>query len=209
MCAASAMKTIAPARYRLHLAPLPLVTLLLALLSCAAMPTWAQEQLFREGEDAAAQARKGGFVLREQPALSAEAQDTLQRINAYRAAGATCGDQRMAAAPPLTWSAQLEQAASKHARDMAARRTMSHTGGDGSRMRDRVARESYAWSALGENVSAGYNTVVAGLVGWMNSPGHCSNMMSPNFREVGVGAAAAPGDTYGWYRAMVLGSPSP
>ena len=27
------------------------------------------------------------------------------------------------------------------------------------------------------------------------------------FREVGVGAALAANDTYGWYRAMVLGTP--
>lgn len=205
-----------PAHLAAHLAanpaahPSPMrAPMLMFLLGCLASTTQAQEQLFREGLDPAGQAHKGGYVLREQPALSSEAQDTLQRINAYRAAGATCGDQRMAAAPALAWSGALEQAASKHARDMAARREMSHTGGDGSRMRDRVARESYAWSALGENVSAGYATVVAGLAGWMNSPGHCRNMMSPSFREVGVGAASAPGDTYGWYRAMVLGSPAP
>lgn len=193
-----------PTHSATHLAPM-----LVFLLGCLASTTQAQEQLFREGVEANGQAHKGGYVLREQAAPSPEAQDTLQRINAYRAAGATCGDQRMAAVPALVWSSALEQAASKHARDMAARRDMSHTGGDGSRMRDRVARESYAWSALGENVSAGYATVVAGLVGWMNSPGHCRNMMSPSFREVGVGAASAPGDTYGWYRAMVLGSPAP
>ncbi len=110
---------------------------------------------------------------------------------------------------PLAWNAALAQAAAKHAGDMAARRQLSHTGGDGSRMRDRVARESYAWAALGENVSAGYSTVVAGLAGWISSPGHCRNMMSPDFREVGVGAASAPGDSFGWYRAMVLASPAP
>ena len=33
-------------------------------------------------------------------------------------------------------------------------------------------------------------------------------MMSPKFREVGVGATSAPGDRFGWYRARVLGSPA-
>lgn len=181
----------------------------LILWSSLCSPAWAQEQFFLEMAGTTGPTRKGGYLLQEQPTLSAEVLDTLKRINVYRAAGATCGGQRMDAVAPLTWSTVLEQAAVKHARDMAARREMSHTGGDGSRLRDRVARESYAWQALGENVSAGYSTVVAGLAGWMSSPGHCRNMMSPNFREVGVGAAAAPGDTYGWYRAMVLGSPAP
>ncbi len=139
---------------------------------------------------------------------SADARDTLQRINTYRAAGATCGTQRFAPAAPVAWNARLEQAAQKHARDMAARRTLSHTGGDGSSMSDRVAREAYAFSALGENVSAGYSSVPDALAGWMRSPGHCANMMSARFREVGVAGTSAPGDTYGWYRAMLLGSPA-
>ena len=134
-------------------------------------------------------------------------QDVLRRINSYRAAGASCGSRRFKPAAPVAWNVQLEQAAQKHARDMAARRTMSHTGGDGSNIGDRVGREAYAWSALGENVSAGYSSVPDALAGWMRSPGHCANLMSTSFREVGVGAAHVPGDAYGWYRAMVLGSP--
>lgn len=174
---------------------------------CAAAPLLAQEQLTRPPEQAAA---KGGFVEPDKPAtapLSADVQDTLRRINAYRAAGASCGQRRFEPAAPLAWSSKLEQAATAHARDMATRRTMSHTGGDGSSMSDRVARVGYHWGALGENVSAGYRTVPDGLEGWMKSPGHCSNIMGAQFREVGVGAANAPGDTYGWYRAMVLGTP--
>ena len=189
--------------------PLHLARVLMSLVCCAGSATWAQEPLFRQKVETTDHANKGGYVLRDTPSLGAEAQDTLQRINAYRAKGARCGADQMAAAPPLVWNAALAQAAGKHAGDMAARRQLSHTGGDGSRMRDRVARESYAWAALGENVSAGYSTVVAGLAGWMTSPGHCRNMMSPDFREVGVGAASAPGDSFGWYRAMVLGSPAP
>ena len=171
-------------------------------------PAWAQEQRVALR---AAEPSKGGFVLperAERPPPSAEAFDTLKMVNAYRAAGATCGTQRMDSAPPLVWSQQLEQAAIKHSQDMAARRDMSHSGGDGSRMRDRVARESYAWSNLGENVSAGYASIPAGLAGWMKSPGHCANLMGTQFREVGVGAAHASGDVYGWYRTMVLGNPS-
>lgn len=186
------------------------------LLSCTASTLWAQQALTRTADgplpDPAA-ASKGGFVEPSKPpaaaapALSAEVQDTLRRINAYRAAGASCGSQRFEPAPPLAWSLKLEQAATAHAQDMASRRTMSHSGGDGSSMSDRVGRVGYNWGALGENVSAGYKTLAEGLDGWMKSPGHCSNLMGAQFREVGVGAALAPGDTYGWYRAMVLGTP--
>lgn len=183
------------------------------LLLALAAPLGAQEQLTRPPEAAASDAPKGGYVEPEKPPaappppLSAEVQDTLRRINAYRAAGASCGSQRFEPAPPLAWNAQLEQAALAHARDMAGRRDMSHRGGDGSSMSDRVARVGYRWGSLGENVSAGYKSIPEGLEGWMKSPGHCSNIMGAQFREVGVGSAYASGDTYGWYRAMVLGTP--
>lgn len=185
----------------------PLAAVLAAFLAMCAGPLLAQEQLTRATEHAAVATPKGGYVEPPPAPLSPEVQDTLRRINAFRAAGATCGSQRFEPAPPVAWNDKLEQAAAAHARDMAGRRTMSHSGGDGSSMSDRVARVAYNWGALGENVSAGYKTVPEGLDGWMKSPGHCSNIMSPQFREVGVGSAFAAGDTYGWYRAMVLGSP--
>ena len=184
-----------------------------ALVASTALAASAQVQMLRPETASPGTEPKGGFVQEAQPSppaslpLSREVQDTLQRINGYRAAGATCGTKRFEPAAPVAWNALLEQAAQKHAKDMAARRTMSHTGGDGSSMSERVAREAYAWGALGENVSAGYGSVPEALAGWMRSPGHCANMMSPSFREVGVGGANAPGDSFGWYRAMVLGSP--
>lgn len=188
--------------------------LLITLLAGAApAAAWAQVQaIAQEPKDspaagAATPAPKGGFTLEDRAPISTEVQDTLQRINAYRAAGATCGAQRFEPAPPLAWQAQLEQAAAKHAQDMATRRSMSHTGADGSSVSDRVSREAYAWVRLGENVSAGYASVPAALAGWMKSTGHCSNIMNESYTEVGVAGANAPGDNFGWYRTMVLGRP--
>ena len=187
--------------------------LLVALLAGVTSTAWAQVQTSAlEAKESAATgpaapAPKGGFTLEDRAPISAEVQDTLQRINAYRAAGATCGAQRFEPAPPLVWQAQLEQAAAKHAQDMATRRSMSHTGADGSSVSERVSREAYAWARLGENVSAGYASVPAALAGWMKSTGHCSNIMNESYTEVGVAGANAPGDNFGWYRTMVLGSP--
>jgi uncharacterized protein YkwD len=147
---------------------------------------------------------KGGYVVDDRKPLPPEVQATLSQINTYRAAGATCGSQRFEPAAPLAWSEQLQTAATRHAEDMAQRRTMSHTGGDGSDVGTRTNRVGYAWWGVGENVSAGYRSGPEALVGWMNSPGHCANMMSAGYTEVGVGAAHASGDAFGWYRAMVL-----
>ncbi len=63
---------------------------------------------------------------------------------------------------------------------------MSHVGSDGSSFKDRIEREQYTWSAAGENIAAGYRTVSSVMNGWLASPGHCKNIMSPNFTEFGA-----------------------
>lgn len=167
-----------------------------------------QAQVRQDAPGAPASSDKGGWQPEaEAESVSALAAETLKSINAYRAAGATCGTQRMEPVGPLAWNARLERTADLHAQEMASRRTMTHSGADGSSVGQRMQRQGYEWMVAGENVSAGYKSVPEALAGWMRSPGHCSNMMSPDFREVGVAGALAPGDTYGWYRAMVLGWP--
>ncbi|MDR0519350.1 MAG: InlB B-repeat-containing protein [Clostridiales Family XIII bacterium] len=39
----------------------------------------------------------------------------------------------------------------------------------------------------GENIAMGYGSAASVMNGWMNSPGHRSNIMSPNYREIGIG----------------------
>jgi uncharacterized protein YkwD len=189
-------------------APSALRALVLAACCVLGMAAQAQVALVQDPGTPQAQARalpaKGGYVLEERKPLPPEVQETLRQINAYRAAGAMCGGQRFEPAAALAWSELLHSAAVHHAQDMARRRTMSHTGGDGSDVGTRATREGYAWGGVGENVSAGYKTEREALAGWMSSPGHCSNMMSGGYTEVGVGAAFASGDSFGWYRAMVL-----
>jgi uncharacterized protein YkwD len=148
-----------------------------------------------------------GAVVAQQTRQDADTQAVLQRINTLRASGATCGQQRLTAAPPLQWNALLERAATRHAQDMARQRRMSHAGSDGASLSERVGREAYPWAAVGENVAAGQESASEALEAWMASPGHCSNLMSTRYTELGLGAARAPGDTQGWYRALVLASP--
>ena len=45
-------------------------------------------------------------------------------------------------------------------------------------------------------------------VGWMNSPGHCANLMNPGFTDIGVACVkGGSGNTYGTYWTMDLGTP--
>ncbi|MEX2366451.1 MAG: CAP domain-containing protein [Pseudohongiellaceae bacterium] len=51
---------------------------------------------------------------------------------------------------------------------------------------DRVTATGYTWSAVGENIAAGYSSVEEVMQGWLKSPGHCRNIMSDQFSEFGV-----------------------
>ncbi|HKX43869.1 MAG TPA: CAP domain-containing protein, partial [Burkholderiaceae bacterium] len=61
-----------------------------------------------------------------------------------------------------------------------------HTGSNGSTFSQRIDATGYSWSTAGENIAAGYSSVDAVMDGWIASPGHCANLMNPNFSEVGV-----------------------
>lgn len=130
------------------------------------------------------------------------------RVNQLRAAGATCGTTSFAPAGPLTWSAQLTQAAAVHSQDMVTNDFFSHTGSSGSTLSSRVDATGYAWSSLGENIAAGYGTVNRVMDGWMASPGHCANIMSPNFTQLGVACIkGTSANRYGDYWTMDLARP--
>lgn len=125
----------------------------------------------------------------------------LARINARRAAGASCGSRgRFAPAAALRWHQRLAQAASGHSTDMAAQNYFSHTSADGRTLSERVHATGYTWSILGENIAAGHADVDGVIDGWMRSDGHCANLMNPAFDEVGLACApGASGSRYGQY----------
>ena len=133
----------------------------------------------------------------------------LQRINQLRASGADCGSSgTFAAAPAVAWNAKLTQAADGHSQDMAASNYFDHTSRDGRTFSQRIDATGYVWSAAGENIAAGYASVDAVMDGWTQSPGHCANLMSQNFTEIGV--ACVPGTsstTYSNYWTMDLAKP--
>lgn len=131
----------------------------------------------------------------------------LELVNRARAEARSCGRERFAATTPLQLSAPLTSAALLHARDMARRKELSHTGADGSDSGARIARAGYAWRALGENVAAGQRDAEAVVAAWLQSPGHCATLMGPQFLEMGVAFALAPGGNPGIYWAQTFGAP--
>ena len=113
----------------------------------------------------------------------------VELVNAARSKPRKCGSERFAAAPPLSESRQLDDAAAGHARDMVRRKYFDHRGSDGTQPKDRVLRAGYESRLTGENIALGPESAEEVVEGWLDSPGHCANIMEPRFRDIGVGVA--------------------
>ena len=139
--------------------------------------------------------------------LSATQQALLDAHNNARASARSCGGTNYPAVPALSWNCKLGAAANKHSQDMATNNFMDHTGSDGSNPGDRIAAEGYSFSAWAENVAAGYSSVDAVMNGWLQSSGHCRNIMSSSVTELGADMVTNPSSTYSRYWTAVFARP--
>lgn len=131
----------------------------------------------------------------------------LQQVNAARSQARVCGNQAQPPAPPLVWHTALFAAAERHALDMAENDRFSHSSRDGQTLVQRVTATGYAWRSVGENLAAGERTVDGVIAAWLASPGHCANLMSSNFSEMGLACVRRSGSTYDRYWVLVLARP--
>jgi len=136
---------------------------------------------------------------------SVQAQEALRRINAARAKGLRCGWRAMPAAPPLRWDGTLQSVAARHSRDMAVRNYFDHKSPDGRTVSERVKASPYKFRLVGENLAGGDANVASAIQGWIDSPGHCVNLMDARFVDVAVACVGDRRSQWGTYWTMVLG----
>ncbi|CAI5715419.1 unnamed protein product [Hyaloperonospora brassicae] len=92
----------------------------------------------------------------------------------------------------LCMNKKLQHAAQLHARDMATKGFLSHTGSNNSTVSGRVKAAAYRWTYVAENVAAGQTTVADVVASWMNSKEHRANILSPDARMFECGYAYSP-----------------
>ena len=131
----------------------------------------------------------------------------LTLVNEARSKPRKCGKASFEAAPPLTLSTTLTRVAAAHAKDMATHDFFEHEGSDGSTPAQRAVRAGYQWRNIAENIAAGATTADAVVSGWLESPGHCANLMGTQFTEMGIAYATAPKSRAGIYWSQMFGRP--
>jgi uncharacterized protein YkwD len=137
------------------------------------------------------------------PEYAALEDEIVVLVNQYRAEGATCGDEEMPPAGPLTMDPNLQCAARVHSKDMADRDFFDHDNPDGDGPSERMDEAGYDGRGWGENIAAGRSTAEQTMMQWMNSPGHCVNIMGENYTLIGVGYY--PGGEYGHLWTQTFG----
>lgn len=137
----------------------------------------------------------------------AEGQKLLELINSARAHPRQCGTQAFSATTPLAWNATLASAALDHTRSMANNNFFDHKDRDGRTPGDRAELAGYSGQLVGENIAAGQDTPRKVLDGWLTSPGHCANLMNPQFSELGAAYAVDPKSDAGIYWTSLFGAP--
>jgi uncharacterized protein YkwD len=128
---------------------------------------------------------------------------TLKRVR--KAALCLINQQRGARGLGLLHSdARLRRAATRHSRDMLRRHFFDHQGPNGPALAARLERVRFWPATASENIGAGQGAAAsaATMIGaWMNSSGHRTNILTPAYRQVGLGIVVGtpqggPGATY-------------
>jgi uncharacterized protein YkwD len=138
------------------------------------------------------------------PVLTARA---LQLVNDVRARGARCGEKSFGPAPPVRLSGTLAEVALGHASDMALHDYFEHQDLSDRSPADRVRAIGYRETLVGENIAYGPQSADEVVQGWLDSPGHCENIMDPRFSEMGLAFAAGQASRRGLYWVQLLAAP--
>jgi uncharacterized protein YkwD len=105
---------------------------------------------------------------------------------------------------PLVPSPVLFKVARAHSANMARQEKMSHEL-DGKNPYMRLKEAGYRYRYAGENVAYGDVDLDKVMKGWMDSPGHRKNILTPGYTEIGLAAVRSEEGLV--YYTQVFGTP--
>jgi uncharacterized protein YkwD len=109
---------------------------------------------------------------------------------------------------PVEWCDACARVARVHSENMSAFGFFSHRGRDGKMVDDRADSLGLSkWTAIGENIA--YNRgfpdpISIAVEKWLESPSHRQNLLSPRWRESGIGIAIAADGTYYFTQVFIV-----
>ena len=104
---------------------------------------------------------------------------------------------------PLTKNTTLARLARMKAQDMIDKNYFSHTSPTYGSPFDMMKKYNVKYSYAGENIAYGQKTPASVMSAWMNSTGHRANILSPNFKQIGVGLAINKSGVPYWVQMFI------
>jgi len=162
------------------------LTLLVVLTLCAALP-----RLALAADHGHAVTSRGHAVTHRGGCANAPDSATRTPARTLRSAVVCLVNQERARyhLPALRQVPKLVASAQGYTGEMVRDDFFSHTGPGGSTPGARIAAAGFQWSWMGENIASGFTTPLSVVTAWMGSQGHCANILSPAFTDIGVGVS--------------------
>jgi uncharacterized protein YkwD len=126
------------------------------------------------------------FAIAADDSRAITVENVIAQMNLYRAEKGL---------PPLVEEPRLTKSAEDRMTDMEELAYWAHVSPDGRSPFTWLRSNGYNHSYAAENLASGFETVQILLEGWMESPGHRDNIVSPLYNECGV--AIIEGSTVG------------
>jgi len=108
---------------------------------------------------------------------------------------------------PLVESAKLDDAALLKAQDMVKNNYFSHQSPSGVTPWYWFSKTGYVYKYAGENLAVGFFESKDLYQAWLNSPAHKDNLLSPNYKEIGIAVVSGFGDKDAIVVVQLFGAP--
>jgi len=128
------------------------------------------------------------------PEITAIEKEVARLVNVERA---------KAGLPALSYNWQLARTARIKSEDMRNNNYFSHTSPTYGSPFDMMRNFGIRFTAAGENIAMGQRTAAEVMNGWMNSPGHRSNILNSSFTQIGVGYAKNSSGRIYWTQQFI------
>ena len=115
------------------------------------------------------------------------AQDT--SVSAFEKAvlDLTNAERQKAGLKPLQTDRNLMNSARQKSADMASKNYFSHTSPTYGSPFDQMKANGVTYRSAAENIAMGQRSAEEVVKGWMESPGHRQNILTPEFTHIGIG----------------------
>lgn len=99
----------------------------------------------------------------------------------------TNAERQKAGLAPLQTDSKLMNSARQKSTDMATNKYFSHTSPTYGSPFDQMKANGVSYKSAAENIAMGQRTAQEVVKGWMDSPGHRQNILTPGYTHIGIG----------------------